>query len=112
MGNNSIKYPEYSKEDLINKVFEIENIFSDEEKNYIIDNFYKSLSFAEEKHKEQFRDSGEKYIEHLKRTLYNVFDLLGRCIPREYVSDLVVSSILHDVIEDTEITFQELEEEF
>jgi hypothetical protein len=53
----SNSYPEYTKKQLLESIFSIENDFSIKERNEIIRKFYKALNFAEDKHKEQFRDS-------------------------------------------------------
>jgi len=112
MNINTPTYPLYSEEELLNNIFKIDNRFNSDTKNEIISIFKKALNFAEKKHKEQYRDSWEAYVEHLKRTLYNVFNLLSDCIPREYVCDLIVATLLHDVIEDTTVTKEQLEKKF
>lgn len=73
------------------------------EKEQIID---KAFIFASEKHKNQFR-KGTKipYIVHL----YEVYNFL-----REENADLdtIVAGILHDTIEDTDATYQEINDLF
>ena len=113
--NNEFKYSDkeiLADKEILEKIFNIEHNFSFQEKINIQKTIYIALKFAEKKHKLQFRDSWEKYIEHLKRTLYNVFDLLSICIPREYINDLINAAIFHDIIEDTNTSYDELQENF
>lgn len=65
----------------------------------------KSYNFAKEKHKEQKRLSGEEYIIHP----VNVAAILSQI---NLDDATICAAILHDVIEDTEVTKEELEREF
>jgi guanosine-3',5'-bis(diphosphate) 3'-pyrophosphohydrolase len=65
----------------------------------------KAIAFATSKHEGQSRNSGEPYVEHV---------IAAGKILAELGMDVttVVAGILHDTIEDTETTFEELENEF
>jgi guanosine-3',5'-bis(diphosphate) 3'-pyrophosphohydrolase len=65
----------------------------------------KSYNFAKEKHKEQKRLSGEEYIIHP----VNVAAILSQI---NLDDATICAAILHDIIEDTEVTKEELEKEF
>ena len=64
-----------------------------------------ALSFAIEAHKEQFRKSGEPYIVH---------PILVASIVASLTNDesMVISALLHDVVEDTAIEIDEIEKLF
>jgi len=67
----------------------------------------KAFAFADKKHKGQFRKgSGEPYIKHPLGT-YRLLKAIG-------VKDMnvLVASALHDTIEDTNATYNELKKEF
>lgn len=64
-----------------------------------------ALSFASEKHKDQKRRSGEPYINHPIRVA--IFLAKSR-----YDAAVIAASLLHDTIEDTNTTFEELVEVF
>jgi GTP pyrophosphokinase len=65
----------------------------------------KALSYSIEAHKGQFRKSGEPYIVH---------PILVASIVSSITSDesMAISALLHDVVEDTSITIEEIEEMF
>ncbi len=65
----------------------------------------KALDFSIEAHKEQFRKSGEPYIVH---------PILVASIVAALTNDesMAISALLHDVVEDTNITILEIEEKF
>lgn len=110
--NTSVEfnYPRYSIETLLNKIFEIEDTFvsSEKNKNAITRNFKAAFVFAEKKHEGQTHHSWEEYIEHLKRSLHIIFHELKQCIPEEYISQLICAVILHDVLEDTDATEEDI----
>lgn len=64
-----------------------------------------ALSFAKEAHKTQFRKSGEPYIIH---------PILVAAIVASITNDesMAIAALLHDVVEDTQTTTQEIEEMF
>ena len=65
----------------------------------------KAINFIEEKHSNQVRASGEPYITHPIEVALTLAQM-GLDI------NTVVAGLLHDVLEDTQTTYQELEEKF
>ncbi len=70
------------------------------------DMIVKSFEFALEAHKNDLRASGEPYFSHP----YEVAMIVAKEIPLDYIT--VVSSLLHDVVEDTEFNVDLLSKEF
>ena len=69
----------------------------------------KALNFAAEKHKgQERRGSGLPYVIHP----IIVAHLLGKYKKSKHLEELQVASLLHDVLEDTECTYIEIEREF
>jgi (p)ppGpp synthase/HD superfamily hydrolase len=64
-----------------------------------------SIYFAKKYHGDQKRQSGEPYYSHPIEVAYMVADYLFR-------TDIIVTAILHDTIEDTELTKEKIAEEF
>lgn len=65
----------------------------------------KAYNFAKKAHKEQTRKSGEPYFAHVFATAKNLADLgMGAIV--------IAVGFLHDALEDTETTDEELEKEF
>ena len=64
-----------------------------------------AYDFAANAHKMQFRQSGEPYIKHPLSTAY-ILSLLKIDI------NIVIASLLHDVPEDTDVTLEEIEQNF
>jgi len=69
------------------------------------DKINKALEFSIEAHKEQFRKSGEPYIVH---------PILVSAITAYFSNDesMVIAALLHDVVEDTDITLETISDEF
>ncbi|MFS0672915.1 RelA/SpoT family protein [Ornithinibacillus sp. 179-J 7C1 HS] len=65
----------------------------------------RAYKFAEEAHKDQYRKSGEAYIIH-------PIQVAGILVDLRMDPETVAGGFLHDVVEDTEITLEEIEEEF
>ncbi len=65
-----------------------------------------SFKFAYEAHKNDKRASGEAYISHP----YDVALILAKEIPLDAVS--IAAALLHDVVEDTKFTLNDIKEEF
>ena len=59
----------------------------------------KAIYYAKKYHGDQKRQSGEPYYSHPFEVAYMISDYLFR-------TDIIVTSILHDTIEDTELTFE------
>ena len=92
-------YTKYTIDDLIEK----SKVYISEEEN--LDKIRKAYYYAEEKHKGQYRKSGEEYIYHPLCTAIILTTVYAD-------TDTICAGLLHDVIEDCEVTKQELEEEF
>ena len=65
----------------------------------------KAIYYAKKYHGSQSRQSGEPYYSHPIEVAYMVSDYL-------FKTDIIVSAILHDTIEDTELTFENILQEF
>ena len=65
-------------------------------------NIKKAYDFVVEKHKTQFRKSGEPYVQHLIETAYTVAKL-------QRGPSTIIAGFLHDVVEDTDVTIEEVE---
>ncbi len=61
----------------------------------------KAISCAKKYHEGQFRHSGEPFYSHPLEVAYMVSDYLFR-------TDILVTSILHDTLEDTDLTYEEI----
>lgn len=70
-----------------------------------IDFIYRAYEYASEAHKDQFRKSGEPYIIHPVQVASILADL-------EMDAVTIASGFLHDVVEDTEVTLEDLKEVF
>lgn len=65
----------------------------------------KAYEYASKKHEGQFRKSGEPYIHHLIEVCYIIAEL--QCGP-----STLIASLLHDVVEDTNTSLDEIKKEF
>lgn len=65
----------------------------------------RAYEFAEEAHSSQFRKSGEPYIIH-------PIQVAGILVNLEMDPETVAGGFLHDVVEDTDITLEEIEKAF
>ncbi len=75
------------------------------EKQYDTDKIMRAYKLAEAAHEGQMRSSGEKYITH---PLSVASILLDYCMD----TDTICAALMHDVVEDTEITLDEIRKEF
>lgn len=84
---------------------ELLQIISDSGRDYDLENIKRAYRIAEEAHTSQKRSSGEPYIIH---------PLAVACILVEMGMDSqsVIAGLLHDVVEDTDITLEEVRAEF
>ena len=89
----------YTIDDLILKV---KTYITDEES---IEKIKKAYQYAALKHQGQFRMSGEDYIYHPLATAIILTTVYAD-------ADTICAGLLHDVLEDCDVTKQELEEEF
>jgi (p)ppGpp synthase/HD superfamily hydrolase len=68
----------------------------------------KAYNFAKEKHKGQKRRSGEDYFEaHIEKVVH-----LLKKHPNDKFDIIISAAYLHDVVEDTDVTLDELREQF
>ena len=65
----------------------------------------KAYKYAEEKHRNQLRKSGEPYIIHPLHVAYIVADL-------GLDTQTICAALLHDVVEDTDASYEDIEREF
>ena len=65
----------------------------------------KAYKYADESHKDQERVSGEKYIIHPLNVAYILADL-------ELDDSTIAAALLHDVVEDTPVTHEDIVNEF
>lgn len=65
----------------------------------------RAYEYAEKMHEGQFRKSGEKYITHPLNVAYILADL-------GMTDDVICAALLHDVIEDTEASYEEVSQLF
>lgn len=74
-----------------------------------------ALEFAKLKHEGQTRDEGTPYFEHIKGTMdilvYELKNVVDENSDYDFEEVLMVTA-LHDVLEDTDCTYEELEEKF
>lgn len=61
----------------------------------------KAIYFAKEYHEGQYRHSGEPFYSHPLEVAYMASDYLFR-------TDILVTAILHDTLEDTDLTYEEI----
>jgi len=73
-----------------------------------LDMVERAFRFSNNAHKGQLRKSGEPFVTHCTQVATILIDLLERRMD----TPLVCSSLLHDVIEDGNVTAAQLEEEF
>lgn len=93
-----------AKEQVLTAKQVIENaskFLSSEDIEFITRAYY----FAEKAHSEQFRKSGEPYIIH-------PIQVAGILVELEMDPATIAAGFLHDVVEDTEVTLEDLEKEF
>ena len=74
-------------------------------KNYDIDFIEKAYALAEKMHEGQYRKTGEAYVEHPIAVAAIVLEL-------GLDSASIAAALLHDVVEDTDVTLEEIEKEF
>ncbi|MEG3030393.1 MAG: bifunctional (p)ppGpp synthetase/guanosine-3',5'-bis(diphosphate) 3'-pyrophosphohydrolase [Oscillospiraceae bacterium] len=87
------------------KFEELKQLIIDSGKNYDIELIEKTYRLAEKSHEGQLRKSGEAYIEHPVAVAAIVLEL-------GLDTTSIVAAILHDVVEDTDVTIEEIEKEF
>ena len=70
-----------------------------------VDRVKKAYKLAEDAHKDQKRESGEPYIIHPINVCMNLAELYAD-------GDSLCAGLLHDVVEDTDVTLEMIEKEF
>ena len=85
----------------IEKLLEAVKIYNPDE----VEKVYKAYKFAEFNHEGQMRQSGEPYITHPLNVTYILADMHAD-------ADTLCAGLLHDVLEDTCVTKEELKNEF
>ncbi len=77
----------------------------DDDKQYDLSKIISAYEFAEKAHRGQFRSSGAPYISHPIAVSYSLLEL-------GMDTDTVCAALLHDVVEDTETTLEEIRKNF
>ena len=92
-------------EALVFEVDPIVRVFARAHKNVDTEPIYRAYDLAHRQHMGQFRKSGEPYITH---------PLAVALVLAEYGldRDTIVAGILHDTVEDTDLTLEEVENDF
>ena len=82
-------------------------LYQGKRKNRTIDKhmIMKAYLYAKEKHKNQFRKSGEPYIIHPLNVAYILANL-------GLDTETICAALLHDVVEDTEATYEDIKSQF
>ena len=65
----------------------------------------RAYEFSDRAHKGQKRESGERYVEHCLNVAFILAEL-------HLDSDTIAASVMHDVVEDTEVSLDKIKEEF
>ncbi|WP_341756066.1 MULTISPECIES: HD domain-containing protein [unclassified Candidatus Tisiphia] len=69
-----------------------------------IDVVKKGIYYAKKYHGSQMRQSGEPYYSHPIEVAYMVAQYTALRIPKYFRTDMIVTALLHDTIEDTQLT--------
>jgi (p)ppGpp synthase/HD superfamily hydrolase len=69
-----------------------------------IDEVKKGIYYAKKYHGSQMRQSGEPYYSHPIEVAYMFAQYTALEIPRLFRTDMIVTALLHDTIEDTQLT--------
>lgn len=72
----------------------------------------KAISYAKKYHSEQYRQSGEPYYSHPLEVAYMLAQYAAQNNEKYFRTDLLITAILHDTLEDTELTFEIISHEF
>ncbi|BFD45526.1 MAG: HD domain-containing protein [Rickettsia endosymbiont of Sergentomyia squamirostris] len=64
----------------------------------------KGIYYAKKYHGSQMRQSGEPYYSHPIKVAYMVAEYTALRIPKLFRTDMIVTALLHDTIEDTPLT--------
>jgi guanosine-3',5'-bis(diphosphate) 3'-pyrophosphohydrolase len=69
-----------------------------------IDEIRKGIYYAKKYHGSQMRQSGDPYYSHPIEVAYMVAEYTALNIPKYYRTDMIITSLLHDTLEDTTLT--------
>ena len=103
--------------EVYNLALDIDEQFNEEKANHLYPlpvvnvsdiELQNALDFATENHKGQFRKDGQPYIVHPIR----VAELLNKYYKGDNKRFLMMCAYLHDVVEDSLVTFEDIEERF
>ncbi len=78
---------------------------SDLDKNYNLSKIRSAYEYAREMHEGQFRESGEPYITH-------PLAVAGILVDLGMDTDAICAALLHDVVEDTDATYDDVKKKF
>ncbi len=87
------------------KYEELQKVLRDSGKNYDLEMIEKAYRLAEASHEGQFRKTGEAYVEH-------PVAVAGILVELGMDSTTIAAAIMHDVVEDTPVTLEEIEKMF
>lgn len=75
-----------------------------------MNNIQRAIQFAAVKHAGQVRKwTGTPYIEHPLSVMNKVNEYLPTHVPKQVREDMRISAVLHDTVEDTDATIEEIE---
>lgn len=94
-----------NKQEIIYTIDMIIQKILDEEKQYDLSKIISSYEFAAKAHANQVRSSGEPYITHPLAVAYILLEF-------GMDTDTVCAALLHDVVEDTDVTLDEIKKLF
>ncbi len=69
-----------------------------------INEITKGIYYAKKYHGSQMRQSGDPYYSHPIEVAYMVAEYTALNMPKYYRTDMIITSLLHDTIEDTTLT--------
>ncbi len=87
------------------KYDELQKLLAESGKNYDLEMIEKAYRLADASHEGQFRKTGEAYIEH-------PLAVAGILVELGMDSTCIAAAIMHDVVEDTSVTLEEIEKMF
>ncbi|MCC8398116.1 MAG: HD domain-containing protein [Rickettsia endosymbiont of Labidopullus appendiculatus] len=64
----------------------------------------KGIYYAKKYHGSQMRQSGDPYYSHLIEVAYMVAEYTALEMPKYYRTDMIITSLLHDTLEDTDLS--------
>ena len=95
--------PCYYSDKLLHKLFELNK----QAKNKLdIREIKKAIYYAKKYHGEQKRQSGESYYSHPLEVAYILAEYTAQEDCKYFKTDMIVTSILHDTVEDTTLTLE------